>query len=236
MAYSDDAAEQVVKMALEGTEFAARITGEGAKHAAMLIYAVLKDQHRTKGKTRLNTLLQTGKELKVFAIRDKDLELFCRQAKMYGVLYCVLKDKNANDGLSEIMVKAEDASKINRIFERNKLSTVDMNMVQDEIRHASEKRNMDDPEPVRPSGRKTNVDQLIDALLKKPEPEVHKEPPFSARTGNERPSEVSFKAFSGTDDRPSIHKMIQGIREEMASESAVPHISPEKLRFKGKER
>ena len=44
MAYSDDAAEQVVKIALEGTEMAARITGAGAKQVAILLYAVLKDQ------------------------------------------------------------------------------------------------------------------------------------------------------------------------------------------------
>ena len=108
MAYSDDAAEQVVKIALEGTEFAARITGEGAKQAAVLLYALLKDQKRTKGKTRLTRLLHEGKELRVFTVKDKDLQLFCQQAKKYGVLYCVLKDKNANDGLTEIMAKAED--------------------------------------------------------------------------------------------------------------------------------
>ena len=126
MAYSDDAAEQVVKIALEGTEFAARITGEGAKQAAVLLYALLKDQKRTMGKTRLTRLLREGKELRVFTVKDKDLQLFCQQAKKYGVLYCVLKDKNANDGLTEIMAKAEDAAKINRIFERNELTTVDM--------------------------------------------------------------------------------------------------------------
>jgi len=34
---------------------------------------------------------------------DKDSELakFCTEAKKYGVLYCVLKDNKAGDGLTE---------------------------------------------------------------------------------------------------------------------------------------
>ena len=118
MSYSGDAAEQVVRMSLEGAEVAARITGQGAKQVALLLYAVLKDQKKTKGKARLTSMLRTGKELKVFAVEDKDLVKFSRAAKQYGVLYCVLKDRDAKDGLTDVMVRAEDASKVNRIFER----------------------------------------------------------------------------------------------------------------------
>ena len=64
MSYSGDAAEQVVRMSLEGVEVAAKITGAGAKEIALLLYAVLKDQKKTKGKTRLTNMLRSGKELK----------------------------------------------------------------------------------------------------------------------------------------------------------------------------
>ena len=47
MSYSGDAAEQVVRMSLEGAEVAARITGQGAKEIALLLYAVLKDQKKS---------------------------------------------------------------------------------------------------------------------------------------------------------------------------------------------
>ena len=126
MSYSGDAAEQVVRMTLEGTEVAAKITGAGAKEVAKLLYAVLRDQTKTKGKTRLANMLRTGKELKVFAVKDEDLAKFCTQAKQYGVLYCVLKDRDAKDGITDVMVRAEDASKINRIFERFHLTTMDL--------------------------------------------------------------------------------------------------------------
>ncbi len=116
MSYSGDAAEQVVRMSLEGAEVAAKITGAGAKQVAVLLYAILREQKKTKGKTRLTNMLRSGKELKVFAVKDTDLKQFCEASKKYGVLYCVLKDRNADDGITNVMVRAEDASKINRIF------------------------------------------------------------------------------------------------------------------------
>lgn len=126
MSYQGDAAEQVVRLSLETGEIAVRLAGSGAKQVAVLLYAILKDQQKTKGKTRLSSLLRSGKELKVFAVKDGDLKKFCQEAKKYGVLYCVLKDRDATDGITDIMVRAEDAGKINRIFERFQLATVDM--------------------------------------------------------------------------------------------------------------
>ena len=81
MNMSGDAAEQVVRMSLEATEVAARISGAGAKQIAVMLYAVLKDQKKTRGKMRLTNMLKSGKELKVFAVKDKDLTRFCTEAK-----------------------------------------------------------------------------------------------------------------------------------------------------------
>ena len=40
MSYSGDAAEQVVRLTLEGVEVAAKIAGTGAKGIAVLLYAI----------------------------------------------------------------------------------------------------------------------------------------------------------------------------------------------------
>ena len=44
-----DAAEQVVRLSLEGVELAAKISGAGAKNIALLLYATLKQERKTKG-------------------------------------------------------------------------------------------------------------------------------------------------------------------------------------------
>lgn len=119
----------------------AKISGEGAKHLAVYLFAALQGQKKTKGRIRLESLLRSGKELKVFAVKNEDLPTFCKEAKRYGVLYCALRDKKNVDGLCDVMVRAEDASKINRIVERFKLATVDTASIKQEIANArSEKQ------------------------------------------------------------------------------------------------
>ena len=175
MSYQGDAAEQVVRLSLETGEIAVRLAGSGAKQVAILLYAILKDQQKTKGKTRLSSLLRSGKELKVFAVRDGDLKKFCQEAKKYGVLYCVLKDRDATDGITDIMVRAEDASKINRIFERFRLATVDMAQIRQEIERSMEKDRGDTPEGA--AEKEREADALLDDLLSPtaPKKEAEKE-------------------------------------------------------------
>ena len=59
-------------------------------------------------------MLRSGKELKVFTVKNGDLKKFTQEAKKYGVLYCVLTDRKNKDPNAEVDViaRAEDASKI----------------------------------------------------------------------------------------------------------------------------
>ena len=106
---SGDAAEQVVRLSLEGMEVAAKITGSAAKEVAALLYAALKnrDKNKIKGRQRLTSMLRSGKELTIFTVKNKDMARFVADAKRYGVVYCVLREAKDNPhGVSEIMVRA----------------------------------------------------------------------------------------------------------------------------------
>ena len=198
MSYSGDAAEQVVRLSLETGEVAVKLAGTGAKQLAILLYAILREQKKTKGKTRLTNMLRSGKELKVFAVKDSDLQLFCREAKKYGVLYCVLKDRDATDGLTDIMVRAEDASKINRIIERFGLATVDMAEVRREIEQSREAQQNDAPEAPAAAEPMTEqeVDDLLDAMLS-PAPEQEGELPVPERTAPEQDNDDFLESVLG---------------------------------------
>ena len=224
MSYSSgEAAEQVVRMTLNGVEVAAKISGKAAERLAVLLYAVLKDQKKTRGKTRLNSMLRSGKELKVFAIGDRDLEKFCREAKKYGILYCVLKDKTANDGHTDVFVRAEDASKINRIFDRFGIATADIGSARTEIVKAQEEqKNADIPVPDRNTTEKDKEEAFLDALLA-PAPnkeEAQTQNPTQGPAAKSRPSEPSSKSrkrsAEGTakEDRPSVREELKEIRRE----------------------
>ncbi len=261
MSYSGDAAEQVVRMSLEGTEVAARITGAAAKEIAIMIYAVLKDQKKTKGKTRLTNMIRSGKELKVFAVQDQNLAKFCKEAKKYGVLYCVLKDRDANDGITDVMVRAEDASKVNRIFERFKLTTVDMASVRSEIERAVESRSDQQQAQEAPTSApaRSKEDVFLDALLTNPtqEEEQRQNPsearversPRSAPSSTTKNEDRHRSSSRGNDPeergpRPSVRQELKEIKAELEKsrqkrvrgEKPLEHNAPKKKNKYRKER
>ena len=76
---SGEAADQVVRMSLEVGEAALKISGTGAKHLAVMLYAVLKEKKKTKGRVRLETLVKSGRPLTVFSVKENDLKQFVQE-------------------------------------------------------------------------------------------------------------------------------------------------------------
>ena len=192
MNHGGDAAEQIVRMSLEGVEVAARITGTGAKNIAILLAAVLKEEQKTKGKARLTNMLKSGKELKVYTVQNQDLKRFSQEAKRYGVLYCVLKDKNdkSDTAIVDVIARAEDAAKIQRIVERFQLATVDTATVMGDV--ADKDKNF----PV----RETPVKGAPDINRADAELEIRRdgadENPLPAKTEKSPPSEPDSRRES----------------------------------------
>ena len=230
---SGDAAEQVVRISLEGTEVALKLTGSAAKNIAPLLYAVWKkrDKNKTKGHQRLSAMLKSGKELKVFTVSEEHLKQFATEAKRYGVVYCALRGKERSaDGMVDIMVRAEDASKINRIVERFKLATVDTVSIKRDIEQSkADKTAPSAPEQEKPD--KAADDRLLDDLLGAPvQKEEHASPnPAAAKTEKSHPSAPISKKQSRTaegtvkppEERPSVREELREIKAKQ-QEAAAP--------------
>ena len=84
---SGEAAEQIMRMTLEGAEILIKLTGSGAKNAAVLLYSIYKEQNKTRGKERLTNMLRSGKPLKVYTFKRDNLEKFKEVAKEYRCLF-----------------------------------------------------------------------------------------------------------------------------------------------------
>ena len=175
---SGDAAEQVIRISLEGADFLLRLTGTGLKNLAFLLISALKsaDIHKTKGKTRLTAMLKSGKPLTVFSINNADLEVFAKEARHYGVLYCALGNPSGSpDGVTDILVKQEDAVRINRIVERFQLAAVNTAEIKSEILNEREGQTheeaqaeealLDDLFGASDPEAKAGEEQLLDDLL-----------------------------------------------------------------------
>lgn len=220
---SADTADQMMKMTLEGIEVAAEIGlkagGTAAKSLAVTLYAILTDNKKIKGRTNLDNMLKSGKELKVFAIHHSDLEKFCTEAKHYGVLYSVLKEKNNTDGIVDIMVRAEDASKISRMVDKFDLATIDTKAIRESVLSQKDIKPMSDEEH----------DALLSKLMdEKTNPELARmsidgtpfEPSSKTLKKENKKKAVARKRSIATTDRPSVRKELQEIKQEKLKSAA----------------
>lgn len=146
------AADQMVSMSLHGMDFIVRLAGDGAKNLIVLLAAFMKDNIQVKGRTTLNRMLRDGKEIKVFQIRNDQIRDFAAEAKRIGLLFTAIKDKSGVENC-DILIRAEDASKVNRIIERMNLTKVDIATFK-----AADKTQ---PEVTRDAGNPTQARQVF---------------------------------------------------------------------------
>ena len=100
---------------------ALKLSGMAAKNFALFIYAVLKDQKKTHGKTRLVRMLREQRPFKFFNVPTENMKEFATEAKTHGLLYVPIRNKQKADRI-EVVVFADDASKVQRIFDNLRLA------------------------------------------------------------------------------------------------------------------
>lgn len=125
MSEESQAVQTMVSAAEKGAEATARValeTGKGVLHTAKSIVALaaalIKSHPKSKGKIKLTKMVSQGKELVPFQILERDKAAFHELAKDYGITYVMVKNSKTQDGRVEVIAKAEDAGRINRIIER----------------------------------------------------------------------------------------------------------------------
>ena len=163
MAIENETADQVVRMVLQGSEVVLRLSGEAGLRIASMIYNALKGDLTTKGKATLWEFLKSGKDQKLFRIPDEYLKAFTTASKKFGFPFVILKDKGNKDGLTDILVYASDASKVNRVIENFNLLVKQVDVIKPEIKTES-------GELIKPLGMQLAVPlDLIDGI---PDPET----------------------------------------------------------------
>lgn len=231
MNQSSDAAEQIVRMSLEGFEVAAKVTGSGAKNIAVLLYTIMKNKEQTSGKSKLSSMLKSGKPLTIFTIKKDDLAKFQQEAKRYGILYCALVDKKdkSKDGIVDIVVRKEDSARINRIVERFKFAEFNKAEIISSIEKNRESVNKGKEQNPKSRVKKKEDNSLNPHLAKteksplsKPFSEVQKTSPIN---GNNLKSK-----------KPSVRAKLNDYKKEIKDKSVSKEINIDKNISKSKGR
>ena len=224
MSVNGDASDQAVRLAIEGFEVTVKLLAGGTKNLIAMLYAMQKDksQNQTRGKMKLVKMLRTGKPLKIFSISKEDLKVFSKEAKTYGITYCALRDKNSKEenAMIDVIVKEDDASRINRIVEKFKLTTVDTGRIESEVTKSIENREVQKKEMG--VQEKSKEQQLEEVLSDKPlQKEQNTNENFNvAKTEKSplsKPSSMTLKMQEGVSKgatKPSVKKELADLKVE----------------------
>lgn len=231
MNQSSDAAEQIVRMSLEGFEVAAKVTGSGAKNIAVLLYTIMKNKEQTSGKSKLSSMLKSGKPLTIFTIKKDDLAKFQQEAKRYGILYCALVDKKdkSKDGIVDIVVRKEDSSRINRIVERFKFAEFNKAEIISSIEKNRESVNKGKEQNPKSRVKKKEDNSLNPHLAKTEKSPLSK--PFS-----EVQKTSPIKGNNLKSKKPSVRAKLNDYKKEIKDKSVSKEINIDKNKNKSKGR
>ena len=151
MSTESESAEQVVRLSLEGFEVVAKLCGSMAKNFGVMLYAMSKDTNKvSKGRVRLSRMLKDGSDLTMFSIKKESYQDFKKEAKKYRIAYSAIFNKNekTSDGLIDLVVREQDARRVNRVVERYNITTVNVEKMEKELddeKTETENKNTEKP-------------------------------------------------------------------------------------------
>ena len=206
---NSESAETLVKMTIDGVKVAAQLSGTGMKNIAVILYSIINDQKKTRGKTTLKKMLKNHPNIKIFSLNNQDLKKFQEEAKRYGVLYSALIDRVNPNGPKDIFIRAEDAPKVNRIIDKDEIHSD----LDDLINEILEKPN-----------------QKEENTQSNPSMGQTKEKGLSENSSKKQKSKVEISKI-----RPSVRKMIKEIKEELKEKQEVKEKSPKQREIKHKQ-
>lgn len=114
---SGEVADLLVKEGIVLTEESIKLLAAGSKNLAALLWAFARDEKKLVGMTGMTRLLREGKPLKVFRLKESDLEDFKAYAKK-NVLYSAIKDSRSEDGMVDLVTNVDFVGQVNLFMER----------------------------------------------------------------------------------------------------------------------
>lgn len=218
MNLGSEPADQIVRYTLEGAEVALKLSGLAAKNFAVFVYAVLKDQKKTRGKTHLVRMLKEQRPLKFFTVPSSQMREFAQEAKKRGLLFVPIRNKQ-NPGEVELVVFADDAAKVNRVMDRLNLDFVKSQAGGAAPEHPEQQAPVQTESVPMENGPVEFAvggmeDEFSVPARQEPAANFTPEAPGRSPSGNSSPSKDGSPISPGP--KPSVKKELQEIRKEQA--------------------
>jgi len=113
-----EAADQMVRMMLSGTEVAVRLGGSALKNLLALTMALAHNRKTLTGKVNMGKMLRETRDLRRFPMTPQQYKQFKKLAKKHKLLFSVIKDKDDKGKLMDVILPVTELDRANAIFER----------------------------------------------------------------------------------------------------------------------
>lgn len=113
-----EAADQLVRMMLTGTEVAVRLSGSALKNVLALSLALAKNHKRISGKVNLGKMLRETRDLRQFPMTPEQYHQFQKLAKRQMLLYSSIHDRDGRGKIIDVILPVTELDRANQIFER----------------------------------------------------------------------------------------------------------------------
>lgn len=180
-----EAADQLVRMMLSGTEVAVRLSGSALKNTLALTMALAKRNKLISGKVNLRKMLQQTRDLRQFPMTSEQYRQFSRLAQKQKILFSAIRDKDGKGKLVDVVLPVTELDRANLVFERIGLTGQ------------------------REEQKERPVKEVMPS--KKESPLGRDSPEISSRSASSRDA----RTLTMTNERPSVEGRLNAYREQL---------------------
>ncbi|WP_300693157.1 DUF3801 domain-containing protein [uncultured Oscillibacter sp.] len=241
-----EAADQLVRMMLSGSEVAVRLGGSALKNMLALTMALAKNNKTISGKINLGKMLRETRDLRQFPMTPEQYRQFSKLAKKQKILFSAIRDKDGTGKLIDVILPITELDRANMIFERVGYLAPEPAAPQREQKPPREERE-------RPQKQREEKGKAVDPPERKAPQRAQKGPVEKSRQegASSKKDSPSQRASPGTrsssssrskagptartSDRPSVEGRLKAYRGELdRRRKSVPVKSKTKTRPKSR--
>lgn len=113
-----EAADQLVRMMLSGSEVAVRLSGSALKNVLALTMALAKNHKTISGKVNMTKMLKETRDVRRFAMSPEQYQAFKKRAGKQKILFSAIRDTDGHGKVVDVIMPVTEIDRANLIFER----------------------------------------------------------------------------------------------------------------------
>ena len=113
-----EAADQLVRMMLSGSEVAVRLSGSALKNVLALSMALAKNHKTISGKVNLAKMLRETRDVRKFTMSPEQYQEFRKRAGKQKLLFSAIRDTDGHGKVVDVIMPVTEIDRANLIFGR----------------------------------------------------------------------------------------------------------------------